>query len=105
MLPMIYKWGRDSSVGIATRYGLVGPGMESRWGRDFPHPSGPALGPTHPPIQWVPGLSSGVKQPGRGVDHPPPSRTELKERVEVYICSPFWAFMACARVTFTFTGI
>jgi len=33
-------WGnRDSSVGIATRYGLDGPGIESRWGRDFPHPS------------------------------------------------------------------
>ena len=38
--------GRDSSVGIATRYGLDGQGIESRWGRDFPHPSRPALGPT-----------------------------------------------------------
>ena len=28
--------GRDSSVGIATRYGLGGPGIESRWWRDFP---------------------------------------------------------------------
>jgi hypothetical protein len=37
--------GRDSSVGIATRYGLEGPGIESRRGRDFPHPSRPALGP------------------------------------------------------------
>ena len=51
--------GRDSSVGIATRYGLDGPGVESRWGRDFPHPSRPALGPTQPPVQWVPGLSCG----------------------------------------------
>jgi hypothetical protein len=49
--------GRDSTVGIATRYGLDGPGIESRWGRDLPHPSGPALGPTQPPIQRVPGLS------------------------------------------------
>ena len=24
--------GRDSSVGTATRYGLDGPGIESRWG-------------------------------------------------------------------------
>ena len=24
--------GRDSSVGMATRYGLDGPGIESRWG-------------------------------------------------------------------------
>ena len=35
--------GRDSSVGIATRYRLDGPGKESRYGRDFPHASRPAL--------------------------------------------------------------
>ena len=35
--------GRDSTVGIATRYGLDGPVIECRWGRDFPHPSRPAL--------------------------------------------------------------
>ena len=27
--------GRDSSVGIATHYGLDGPGIESRWGEIF----------------------------------------------------------------------
>ena len=37
--------GRDSSVGIATRYGLDCPGIESRCWRDFPHPSRPDLGP------------------------------------------------------------
>jgi len=62
--------GINSSVGIATRYGLDGPGIESRWGRDFPYPSRPALGPTQPPIQWVPGSFPGVKRPGRGLDHP-----------------------------------
>jgi hypothetical protein len=51
--------GRDSSVGIATRYGMDGRGIESRWGRDFQHPSRPALGPTQPPVQWVPGHSRG----------------------------------------------
>jgi hypothetical protein len=51
--------GRDSSIGISTRYGLDGQGIESRWGRDFPHPSRPALEPTQPPIQWVPGFSRG----------------------------------------------
>jgi hypothetical protein len=51
--------GQDSSVGIVIRYGLDGPGIESLWGRDFPHPSRPALGPTQPTIQWVPGPSRG----------------------------------------------
>ena len=46
-----------SRVGIATRYGPDDPGIESRWERDIPHPSRPALGPTKPPIQWVPGLN------------------------------------------------
>ena len=30
----------------------------------------------------------GVKRPGRGVDHPPPSSAEVKERVELYLYSP-----------------
>jgi len=51
--------GRDSVVGIATRYWLDGPGIELCWARDFPHPSRPELGSTQPPVQWVPGLSWG----------------------------------------------
>ena len=29
------RFGRDSSVSIATRYGLEDPGIESRWGEIF----------------------------------------------------------------------
>ena len=50
---LVQKVGRDSSVGIATCCGLDGPGIESRWGRVFQHPSRPALEPTQPPLQWV----------------------------------------------------
>jgi len=41
---------RDSSVGIATGYGLGGPRIEYRWGRYFPHLSRPAMEPTQPPV-------------------------------------------------------
>jgi len=43
--------GRDSSVGISTRYGLDGPGIESWWGRDFPYPSRP-WGPPYLLCSW-----------------------------------------------------
>jgi len=59
VFPSPYQGTRDSSVGIATRYGLDDPRIESRWGGDFPHPSRPALRPTQAPTQWVPGLSRG----------------------------------------------
>ena len=55
----MFSMGGDSSVGVATRYGVDGPGIEFRWGRNFPHSSRPALGPTQPPIQWVSGLLGG----------------------------------------------
>jgi len=42
-----------------TRYGLEGPGIESRWGRDFLRPSRPVQGVSQPPMQWAPGLSRG----------------------------------------------
>jgi hypothetical protein len=55
----LMRRGPGSVVGIATLYALDGPGIESRWGREFPHLSRPVLRPTQPPVQWVPGLSRG----------------------------------------------
>jgi len=47
-----------SSVGIATDYRLDGPGSNPG-GDEIFRPSRPALEPTQPPVQWVPGLSRG----------------------------------------------
>jgi len=73
------------TVGIATHYGLDGPWIECRWGRDFPHSSRQALGPTQRPIQCVTGIS---RRLGRGVGHPPASNAEVKERVQLHLYSP-----------------
>ena len=61
---LLFKMGRDSSVGIATCCWLGGPGIEFRWGRDFPRLSRPALGPIQPPTQWVLCLFPGGKAAG-----------------------------------------
>jgi hypothetical protein len=47
----------------------------------------------------------GVKRPRRGTDHPPPSSTKVKERVELYLYSPSgssWTVLGWA-LPFTFT--
>ena len=51
--------GRDSTVGTATRYGLVDPGIDFRLQRDGPHPIRPALGSTQ-----ILGLFPGDKKAG-----------------------------------------
>jgi len=70
----LYIQGRPgSSFGIATDYRLDGP-------RSYPgedeifRPSIPALGPTQPPVKWVPGISR-----GRAADHSPPSSAAIME--------------------------
>jgi hypothetical protein len=62
-----------------SRYKLEGPGIESRWRRDFPHLSRPALRPTQPSYTTGTESFSGVKRPGSGVDHPPHLAPRLKK--------------------------
>jgi hypothetical protein len=73
---------RDIAVDIAIGYGLDDRGVGVRalvGSRIFSAASRPALGLTHPPIQWVPGdLSPGVKRPGFEADLSPTS-AEVKK--------------------------
>jgi hypothetical protein len=51
-----------------------------------PHPNWP----WDPPSLLFKGyqvISQGVKRPGRGVNHSPPSSAEVKERVQLYLTS------------------
>ena len=98
----------DSSVGIATGYGLSGPGIESRCGRDFPHLSRPALAQ---PAYCTMGTGSFPRvKSGRGVmltPHPLLVPRSWKSRAIPLL--PLWAvwpvqsLSACTTVHFTFT--
>jgi hypothetical protein len=80
--------GWDSSVGIATHYGMDGPGIESRLGVRFSAPVQTGPGAHSASCTMGTGSFPGVKRPGHGVDHPPPSSAKVKERVELYLYSP-----------------
>ena len=94
---MIRSLGRGSSVGIATRYGLKGPGMESRCGERF-FPSfrtDPGTYPVAYPVSYKVGTGYllEVTLPGIGVDYHPPPSAKVKERVQIYFYSlsvPSW---------------
>ena len=70
---MADRWGRDSALGIATRYGLDGPGSNPDGGVQTgsgAHPSSYTIGT---------GSCPGVKRPGRGVTTHPHLRPRFKE--------------------------
>ena len=68
---------------------------------------------TRPHLPWGPSslLYNGYRdfpwgKAARAWRRPPtPSSAQVKKRIELYLYSPLWAFMACSRVTFTFTLI
>ena len=85
----IFYTSRDSSVNIETRYGLDGPGIESRWEARISAPV--QTGPVAHPASCAMGTGSflGVKRPGSVIDHTPPSSTEVEGRAELYLHSPY----------------
>ena len=78
---------RYSSVGVATRYGLEGPGIEFRWGRDSPHPLERPW--AHPAFcKTGTGFFPGSKAARAWRWTPTPFSAEVKERLELYLYSP-----------------
>jgi len=80
------SWSRDNSVHIAARYGLDGPGIESRFSAPVQtgagaHPSSYTMG-----SRYYPGVKG--QGQGPGVDHLLSCSAEVKERVELYLYSP-----------------
>jgi hypothetical protein len=75
--------GQESSVGKPTRYGLDGPGIESQWKTKFSAPV--QTDPGAHPASYTMGTKSfpRAKRSRRGVDHPPPSSAEVKERLQL----------------------
>jgi hypothetical protein len=64
-------------------------------------------GPGAHPASYTMGTGSfpGVKRPGRGVDHPPPSSAEVKERVDLYLYSPSGPSWPVIGLTLPFTTL
>ena len=84
--------GRESSVGIATRYGLDGPVIESRWGGEISAPV--QTGPRAHPVSYTMGTRSfpGVKRPGSYAD--PPLHLKLGRAIPL---PALRALVACYR--------
>jgi len=80
--------GRDNLVGIALRYGLNDPSIESWRGARFS--AFVHTGPGAHPASYTmgTGLFQRVKWPGRGVDHAPTTSAKVKERVKLYLYFP-----------------
>ena len=101
-----YLLGQGSVFGIATRHGMDGPVIESRWGARFFAPVQSCLD-THPNFLYNGyRLILGGKTVGTWRWPPAPSIAEVIERVELYLYSPplglrglFWAVFTSTFTT------
>ena len=99
--------GPGSVVGIATGYGLDGPGIESRWGARFPAPV--QTGPGALPSSCTMGTGSyrGKERPRRDAD-PSPLLVLWSWKGRAIPLLPLWAvrpvqsLSACTGVHFTY---
>ena len=82
------KRGWDNSVGIATtlRAGRTGDRIPAGITFSAHVQTGSAAHPASRTMST--GSFPGIKQPGRGADHPPPFKCRGHERVELYLYSP-----------------
>jgi hypothetical protein len=71
------KDGSGTSVGIATGYGLDGPGIESRWGEIFRTCPDRPWGPPSLLYNGYRVFPGGRMRPGRDDDPSPPSNAEI----------------------------
>jgi hypothetical protein len=83
------KWSQDSSVGIPTRYGLDGPGIESRVRVIFPASVQNGSGSHLASYTMGPWLYPRVKWPGRSVYRPLPYSAEAEEGTAITLL-PSW---------------
>jgi hypothetical protein len=73
---------QNNAVGIATRYGMDGPGIESRWGQIFCTRTEQPWGPPSPLYSAYWGIPGG-KAAGAWRLPPTPSSAEVKDRVQL----------------------
>ena len=89
--------GRDWAVGIATGYGLHGLGIKFRWEARFSAPF--QIGPGAHPASYTMGKGSfsGVKRPGRGVDHTHQPSAEVEERTS-FLPDPYFMIILKSKI-------
>jgi hypothetical protein len=81
----------------------MGEGDRNPVGARFSVPFHTGPWPTQTPLQWVPCLFPGVKQPWRRADHPPLSNAEVANGLDPYNRLPSVPAQTCRGVTFAFT--